>query len=145
MVRKYEAKDLVYVMEIWLDTNKKAHSFIPSTYWLSSYDMVQEQIAQAKLYVYEDEETHQIIGFIGLVEEHIAGLFVKEGFQAKGVGKQLLDYVKQEYTKLFLQVYQKNKRAIAFYEREQFHIQSESVDENTQEKEWLMYWEKNNL
>ena len=41
-----------------------------------------------------------------------------------------------------LHVYQKNKRAISFYQREAFVIQSEGLDEDTGEKEFLMVWRK---
>ena len=39
---------------------------------------------------------------------------------------------------LILSVYQKNKKAIRFYLREKFSIQSENVDDNTEEKEWAL-------
>jgi len=41
-----------------------------------------------------------------------------------------------------LNVYQKNKKAIRFYLREKFSIQSESVDDNTGEKELIMVWKR---
>lgn len=41
-----------------------------------------------------------------------------------------------------LSVYQKNIRAIGFYQREQFVIQSENIDDNTNEKEFIMTWSK---
>ncbi len=39
-----------------------------------------------------------------------------------------------------LSVYQKNIRAVHFYQREQFQIQSENIDDNTNEKEFIMIW-----
>lgn len=39
-------------------------------------------------------------------------------------------------------VYQENIRAIQFYQREQFVIQSENIDDNTNQKEYVMIWEK---
>ena len=41
-----------------------------------------------------------------------------------------------------LSVYQKNTRAIAFYQREQFVIHSENIDDSTNEKEFIMVWNK---
>lgn len=43
---------------------------------------------------------------------------------------------------LRLNVYQKNKRAIQFYLREEFSIESESLDGNTGEKELVMVWNR---
>lgn len=54
------------------------------------------------------------------------------------IGKRLLDYVKGVKPELSLQVYQKNRNAIRFYLREGFVVESEAVDENTGECEYLM-------
>ena len=40
MIRKMEEKDISDVMQIWLETNIKAHSFIEKAYWTSNYEMV---------------------------------------------------------------------------------------------------------
>lgn len=141
MIRKLRENDLAVVMEIWLDSNIKAHYFIPKDYWISNYPAVKEMLPQAEVYVYEEEDTQQIIGFIGLTDNYIAGIFVKESAQSRGIGTQLLDYVKEIKTNLSLNVYQKNVRAISFYQREQFIIQSENTDENN-EKEFIMSWKK---
>lgn len=44
--------------------------------------------------------------------------------------------------KLILNVYQKNTRAIHFYQREGFEIQREGLDEDTGEKDYVMIWEQ---
>ena len=141
MIRKLRENDLAAVMEIWLDSNIKAHYFIPKEYWISNYPAVKEMLPQAEVYVYEEEDTQQIIGFIGLTENYIAGIFVQENAQSRGIGKQLLNYVKEIKTTLSLKVYQKNVHAISFYQREQFIIQSENIDDNN-EKEFIMSWKK---
>ena len=55
--------------------------------------------------------------------------------QSCGIGKLLLDYIKDKKVSLRLNVYQKNARAISFYQREGFIIQCEGLDEATGEKE----------
>jgi putative acetyltransferase len=62
--------------------------------------------------------------------------------QSHGIGKALLNYAKNKRNKLFLNVYQKNIRAIAFYQREGFEIQHSSFDEATEEKEYVMKWQQ---
>lgn len=62
--------------------------------------------------------------------------------QSRGIGKQLLNYVKERKATLQLSVYQKNARAIAFYRREQFVIRSEGVEDKTNEREWTMEWKQ---
>ena len=119
-----EEKDISDVLQIWLETNIKAHSFIDKEYWTGNYEMVKQILPEAEVYVYEE------------------GLFVKESAQSMGIGKCLLDYVKSRKTELCLCVYEKNVHAIYFYQRENFLIQAEETDEDTNEKEYVMRWGK---
>ena len=142
MIRTFSENDLISVMQIWLDTNVKAHCFIPSNYWTDNFATVKDILPQAEVYVCEDDNTGQIDGFIGITDNYIEGLFVSEAVQSKGIGKQLLNYAKDIKFSLRLSVYQKNTRAIAFYQREQFVICSEEIDKSTNEKEFVMTWSK---
>lgn len=142
MIRAFREDDLTAVMQIWLDTNMKAHAFIPKEYWTAHFAAVKEMLPQAEVYVYEDDSTHQIVGFIGMTDDYIAGIFIKEAAQSNGIGKQLLNYAKEIKTALHLSVYQKNARAVSFYQREQFIIQSENMDDSTNETEFIMSWSK---
>lgn len=139
MIRKLTGADIDETAIIWVETNRKAHDFISIEYWQSNFDMVKEMLLQAELYVYESEGSIQ--GFIGLNDEYIAGLFVSEQAQSHGIGKCLLNFMKDQKRKLSLSVYQKNIRAIHFYQREGFVIQCEKIDEHTDEKEYVMTWE----
>ena len=140
MVRKFETQDLDAVMQIWLQANLDAHAFIPASFWEAHFEMVRDLLPQAELYVHEDAGTRQIDGFIGLTENHIEGIFVVKSARSKGIGKALLDYAKSRKPRLDLSVYQKNERALAFYQREQFTVQSEGIDEDTSEAEIQMLW-----
>lgn len=140
MIRKLRESDLSAVMKIWLDTNIKSHNFVSKEYWTSNYEIVKEIIPKSEIYVYEEDDTNLIDGFIGLMDSYLAGLFVKDTAQSKGIGKQLLDYAKSIKSEMNLSVYQKNIRAVHFYQREQFQIQSENIDDNTNEKEFIMIW-----
>lgn len=142
MIRAFEKNDLTAIMQIWLDTNMKTHFFIPKGYWTDNYEMVRSVLPQAEVYVYEDDATKQINGFIGLSNDYIEGIFVKEGVQSSGIGKQLLEYAKCIKSNMRLCVYQKNTRAIQFYQREEFVIQSENIDENTNQNAYIMIWKK---
>ena len=143
MIRKLQKVDINRVADIWLKTNLKAHFFIPEQYWISNYEFVKEMLPQAEVYVYEDDKMIQ--GFIGVSDEYIEGIFVSEEMQSCGIGKMLLDYIKDKKDKLQLKVYQKNVRAMSFYQREGFTIQSEEMDEFTREKEYVMNWESSGI
>ena len=142
MIRHLNETDLTEILSVWLNTNLQAHSFIPAEYWKENYDIVKQMLPQAEVYVCEDDNTGQIDGFIGITDNYIEGLFVSEAVQSKGIGKQLLNYAKDIKFSLRLSVYQKNTRAIAFYQREQFVICSERINESTNEKEFVMTWNK---
>ena len=125
-----EEKDISDVLQIWLETNIKAHSFIDKEYWIGNYEMVKQILPEAEVYVYEDEKNGRIAGFIGINDQYIEGLFVKETVQSNGIGKRLLDHAKRGKTEL------------RFYLRENFLIQAEETDEDTNEKEYVMRWGK---
>ena len=140
MIRVLEEKDVDTVAKIWLETNIKAHDFIASNYWKEHYEIIKDMFLQAEVYVYEIEK--EIMGFIGLDKEYIEGIFVLDQYQKRGIGKALLNHVKAKKEHLSLNVYQKNLNAILFYQREDFCIQYEDVDENTGEKEYRMVWNR---
>lgn len=138
MIRKFNSQDLAVVMQIWLKTNIETHSFIPAAYWKNNFEEVKAALLHAEIYVAEVDG--QIVGFIGLNQTIIEGIFVKKGMRSRGIGKQLLDYVKKIKPELQLEVYKENPRAIKFYEREQFIKIAEKVDELTDAKYYEMRW-----
>lgn len=140
MIRELRKADINRVADIWLDTNIKAHYFIPAQYWKSNFELVKGLLLQATVYIYEDNQ--EIQGFIGLNDEYIEGIFVSVEMQSQGIGKILLNYAKDKRNKLFLNVYQKNTRAISFYKREKFEVQYSSMDEATGEKDYVMVWQQ---
>ena len=141
MIRKLLNGDIDRVADIWLKTNLKTHYFISNQYWKSNYELVKEMMSQSEVYVYEADKMIQ--GFIGLNDEYIEGIFVSDEMQSCGIGKLLLDYIKDKKERLQLNVYQKNARAISFYQREGFIIEGEGLDEATGEKEYTMLWKQN--
>lgn len=140
MIRKLQKTDVDLVAKIWLDTNVKVHNFIDEEYWRSNFVVVKDLFPKAEVYVYEEESKGEIEGFIGVQDNYIEGIFVRSEVQSNGIGKLLLEFVKDLKKSLMLHVYQKNTRAIKFYQRENFKIQSENIDENTGEKEYIMTW-----
>lgn len=141
MIRKFKPdQDMEKVMEIWLTVNLSAHSFIEADYWRSNFETVKSMLPQANVYVYENEDTCGIEGFVGISGDYIAGIFVHEAAQSRGIGRDLIRFARRGKERLTLHVYQKNKRAVKFYEKAGFEIQAESTDENTGEKEYLMKW-----
>lgn len=142
MVRKFRNEDLEQIMQLWLRSNIQAHGFIEKAYWKSHYSEVREMLPEAEIYVFDSGEG--ILGFVGIQEDYIAGLFVEENNRGRGIGKHLLQCVRQNHSSLFLKVYLKNERAVRFYEKEGFIISGEQSDEETGEREYVMKWGKEN-
>lgn len=159
MIRNIETNDVEKAAKIWLDVNQKAHGFIPSAYWENHFERVKEMFFQTaqhillptgdapvpnerSIFVFENADHHEIEGFIGVCSDYIEGIFVLENAQSHGIGTQLISFAKSLKKQLSLHVYQKNTRAIKFYQKEQFQIQTELTDENTEEQEYLMTWKR---
>ena len=101
MIRKYQPQDLEHIMKIWLETNLAAHGFIPAEYWNEQYEAVKEALPQADILIYEEEGT--VLGFLGLQDSYIAGLFVEKASQSRGIGRLLLEAAKSvSYTHLIV-------------------------------------------
>ena len=84
MIRKFRNEDLEQIMQLWLQANVQAHGFIEKTYWKSHYSEVRKMMPEAEIYVFDSEDG--ILGFLGLQEDYIAGIFVGEHNRGRGIG-----------------------------------------------------------
>lgn len=139
-IRKGKESDIEAIMRIWLQTNISAHTFIPASYWKNNFQGVKEAILSAEIYVYE--EGNQIVGFIGVTGNYIAGLFVEKKHQGKGIGSRLLKYLKKIKTELALNVYVQNHSAVSFYIKHGFCVKEEALDGEVNQNEYYMEWKQ---
>lgn len=140
MIRKFKENDIDEIMQIWKNENIRAHNFISKEYWEDNYEYVKEILPTAEIYVYILED--KIVGFIGLNNNYIEGIFVDNNNHRKGIGTALLNKVKENRNSLTLDVYQKNISAISFYKNNGFVIISENKDKDANEIEYIMSWNK---
>jgi len=137
MIRNFKQSDMEQVLKIWLDASIKAHSFVDSEYWESKViDMREIYIPAAETYVYS--ENGKIKGFISLIENTLAAIFVIPNNQGKGIGKQLMAKSKAVRKNLNLTVYKGNSNSIEFYKKCGFKIKQEQINEHTGHPELLM-------
>ena len=139
-IREMLPSDLEAVADIWLTENKNAHSFIPAAYWERHLEPVKAALLQADVAVWEDRQG--IGGFAGMQGDWLAGIFVRASRQSCGIGKALLNHFKAHRAQISLSVYQKNMRAIRFYQREGFAVLAKGVDADTGETEYTMRWQR---
>ena len=141
MIKKFteiSKSELEQLMMIWLESNKEAHPFIQESYWLNHVEMVKELLPQSDVFIFQ--EAGVIVGFMGVMDGYIAGIFVQESARKKGIGSRLLKSAKTLYSVLSLDVYQKNQLAYHFYLKQGFQVISEGLDEENNEVEYHMVW-----
>lgn len=139
MIGKFNIEQLDEIMEIWLETNLSAHSFINETVWKDAFLHVKSALPQANIYVLE--ENHEVKGFIGITQgAYIAGLFVAAQHQSMGIGHKLLDYCKLRYDRLELDVFVNNGDAVRFYQNNGFEITQTQTNKHFGHEEYHMLW-----
>ena len=142
MIRDLKPDDITKVMTIWTKGNFISHDFIEKDYWLENFNKVKNYyIPNSDTYVYTEKD--ELKGFISVFEKnYIGALFVKQQEQRKGIGRKLINYCKEKYDKLELNVYDKNGNAIAFYMAMGFKNIGVQIDESTAQQEYIMEWKK---
>ncbi len=138
MIRRYERKDKKRLLELWTSCTEKIHTFIEPSYlmhYLPVYEMSLDS-DNCRIFVYE--KNNVIYGYIHLMHNYIVGLFVDNEQQKKGIGHKLLSYVKNYEHVLYLNVFSKNTKAIAFYKKEGFVVKHETFNEEAREFEVYM-------
>ncbi len=142
MIRDLKPDDITKVMTIWTKGNFISHDFIEKDYWLENFNKVKNYyIPNSDTYVYTEKD--ELKGFISVFEKnYIGALFVKQQEQRKGIGRKLINYCKEKYDKLELNVYDKNGNAIAFYMAMGFKNVGVQIDKDTGEKEYIMEWKR---
>lgn len=139
-IRKFIPSDIEAVMKIWYEGNLEAHDFIEKEYWDRNYAYVKKVLLEADVYVYETNG--QVVGFVGMNDGYLEGLFVQKDFRALGFGTRLLEYIKEENDYFTLHVFEKNYGAYTFYENRGLMVRGEEVNEDLLEVEYLMYYKK---
>lgn len=90
------------LLEVWEDSVKATHTF------LSNKEM--------------ENENHKPIAFMGIENNKLEMLFIKNSERGKGLGKQLLTYGIENYNVNELAVNEQNPAAKGFYEHMGFRV-----------------------
>lgn len=139
MIRPYGPDDVERILAIWLNASIVAHDFIEASFWESKLDDMREiYLPVAQTWVCERDG--QILGFISLVDDVLAAIFVSPNRQGEGIGSALLEQAKRLRQQLQLTVYSANHASVAFYRRHGFEITAHALDELTGHPELMMAW-----
>lgn len=140
IIRKPRPTEIEAIIKIWLDCNIDAHHFIEPEYWKAHVEYMRTTLTEAEVYVYE--EKNKVVGFAGIENNHIAGLFVDRPHRSQGIGSSLIESIKERHFTLTLAVYKKNETALQFYRKHNFVVIEERIDTNTNEEELFMRWNR---
>lgn len=145
MIRKWRSNDTTPLLRLWLESTIYAHPFIAEDYWRESEAIVRDvYLPAAETWVWNAHG--EVQGFVSVMESRFIGaLFVTPNAIGQGIGRALLDHVKQRFPALSLEVYQKNDRAVNFYHAQGFQIEDSAWQEDTQHPTWIMHWQADRM
>lgn len=138
-IQKMRTEDIKQVVDIWYEVSLKAHKFISEEYWKTNKELMRTQYLPMSE-TYTATINNKMIGFISLVNNYLAAIFIKHETQGKGIGTALINHAKDIRETLQLKVFVKNKLSVEFYKKNGFKIKSETNDSATGEKEFTMEW-----
>ena len=132
MIRKKIEKDIDQIMNIWYKSSTLAHPFLNSQFVEKvKKDMRNIYIPNSDTWVFEENDI--ITGFISMIGNEIGGLFVLPDNQSKGIGTQLVDFIKKQHNEIEVEVFEKNNIGRAFYDKYGFKLINKSNDKGSGE------------
>lgn len=135
-IRPYEAEDNAVLTDIWYSASKVAHHFLGEDKLLEHRSLVSElYLPKAETWVACLDGNP--VGFIGLMDNFVGGIFVSPEAQGKGVGQALIAYGLELKGSLNLDAYAINARTCKFYKRLGFV----ETDRRSTDKEGLPFEE----
>nr|WP_272211862.1 GNAT family N-acetyltransferase [Marinicella sp. W31]MDC2877751.1 GNAT family N-acetyltransferase [Marinicella sp. W31] len=129
-IRPFETEDNARLTDIWYAASRLSHPFLPEDLLLRQrLEISEKYLPQTETWVAVGD--HGPLGFIGLMDQFIGGLFVAPESQGAGIGGMLLRHAFDLKGKLALEVYAANQRAVAFYRRHGFcGVRRRETDDN---------------
>lgn len=113
-IHRYRADDTLRLGQIWLEASSLSHAFFsPDILKVQHQQVCDLYLPQSETWVMETEG--RLLGFIGLIDRFVGGLFVCPEAQGLGVGRLLTMHALGLKGELELDVYSLNTGAVAFY------------------------------
>lgn len=116
IIRPYEPEDRDQLLCIWEAASLVGHPF------LTEQDIQEQKVLVRDVYLPKAENwvaagEDRPVGFIGLLDYFIGGLFVDPGAHKAGIGTALIGHAASLKGVLEVEVYAKNEVALPFYHR----------------------------
>ncbi|WP_392563583.1 acetyltransferase [Orbus wheelerorum] len=124
-LRKAVPSDKPMLLALWQRSVQATHHFLTKQDIEKLHQSLSDEwLDQVELWLLTNN--NQIVGFIGLDDNHVEMLFIDDKQQGNGYGQQLINFVKQKYQQIYLDVNEQNPNALAFYQKQGFKITGRS-------------------
>lgn len=130
MIRQYREDDTDAVVTAWRQASDRAHPFLSKAFLDREAEALRDvYLGAAETWVCEVDG--RVVGFIALIENAVAGLFLDPRHQRRGLGKAMLDKAVAVKGALTVEVFKLNTAGRQFYAAYGFRTVSEFVHEPT--------------
>lgn len=115
MIRPYKPEDTDALVEVWRAATALAHPFLPA-------DFVEQEAHNLCALYFPNAESHTCevdgapVGFIAMVGSEIGGLFLDPALHGRGLGRAMVDHVRDREGPLIVEVFERNAVGRPFYE-----------------------------
>lgn len=138
-----EKSESYEILDLWMRSFTHGNSFIENDFWQKHYDVAKETYLNEKdNFVYTDDDG-KIIGFICVDStNYVRGVFVDPEHENRGIGTALMNFIKESYAVLRMNIYMKNKNTLNFASYHGFLIDGAQRDPINGEIQYTMFWSK---
>lgn len=142
LIRPYQSGDQQRVLDIWLEASRIAHPFLTESDLQRHYALVRDKyLPESQVMV--AARGQEVLGFIGLLDDFIGGLFVDPTAQGTGIGSNLLAVAMIEHAQLSVDVYARNEAAVGFYLSQGFvETERRPIDDEGRQQEMIRMLKK---
>lgn len=137
------ADDYGLCADIWLEASLTAHDFIGGDFWRARRSAMAEVYLPASRVVMACPPLEGTpAAFAAVRGDKLEALFVRPAYWGRGLGRLLLSYLFARHDFLHLAVYAENGRAVDFYQKAGFKVESEGLCVHSGARELKMIWPK---
>lgn len=141
MIREFKDSDIEDLLDVWYDSSSLAHPFLETDF------MEQEMVNVRDVYIpvtktWVNLSDGILDGFISMIGNEVGAIFVSPEKHGRGIGKNLMDHVRELHDELEVEVFKDNKIGRAFYDKYGFKIIKEHLHEETGDRLLRMKFKK---